>query len=442
MHQMFSQAVIVLSAVMAVTLLSVGQSSAVTLNVKDYGALADGKSDATAAFQKALDAAAKERGSTVYAPAGTYLVAGTIRVPPGATLKGDYSGPGGLHGTILLATGGKGKTEGPGCIVLSGGSGVRNIAIRYPEQTSDAKKPIPYPYAITADGYTRMEDIFLHNPYQGINLDGAHANVVRNIWGEPLKIGINVDHCYDISRIENVHFWPHFTLDKPLRAWVQQNGTAFQFGRSDWQYCFNTFCFGYHTGYRFYRTGEVKPNPQVTYPAGATNGNFVGIGADKCAIAIDVEDSFNIGVSITNGEFAPFGVTDSRGVLLRKGNTGNLTLVNCNFWAVPATLIEVQDGSLNLSACNIHEWAVAREGQPAMIAAGGRLNVNGCTFNRGGKLAILDGANTRAIFSGNMGTDPLTVVNHIGGRAVFAANNPGIKVVAGATPTPKAKRDG
>ena len=407
-------------------LLICGLSSfAATFNVRDFGAAADGKTDDAPAFQKALGAAAKEPGNTAFAPTGRYLIAGTVTVPANTTLRGEYPGQGRQRGTILLATGGKGKADGPGCIVLTGASGVRGIAIEYPEQSAEAREPIPYPYAITAGGDSRIEDIFLLNAYQGINLDGAHANLVRGIWGEPLKVGINADHIYDISRIENVHFWPYFTLNKPLRSWVQQNGVAFQFGRSDWQYCLNTFSYGYHVGYRFYTSLEVKDKG---WPGGQTNGNFLGIGADCAGICIDVEDSFCIGVSITNGEFGPFGGSDTRGVFLRKGNTGNLTLVNCNFWAVTNVVAEVQSGSLNLSACNVHEWAVTTKEAPCFLLGGGRLNVNNCTFNRGGLLATLDGPDSRAIFTGNMGKDPLHVVDRIGDRALFGVNNPAITV--------------
>ncbi len=30
-----------------------------------------------------------------------------------------------------------------------------------------------------------------------------------------------------------------------------ENGEAFIFARSDWQYVLNTFCFGYNVGYKF-----------------------------------------------------------------------------------------------------------------------------------------------------------------------------------------------
>lgn len=411
------------SGLAALGVISSAICSADTLNVMRYGAKADGVTDDTQAFMKAIDKAAKKQGSTVYAPLGTYLISGTITVPLGVTLKGDYPGQGRQRGTIFLATGNKGKSDGNGCIVLTAASGLRGIAFEYPDQNAEAKTPIKYPYTITAGPDSRIEDIFLYNSYQGINLDGSHGNLVRNIWGEPLKVGINADHIYDISRIENVHFWPYFTLSKPLRTWVQNNGIAFQFGRSDWQYCVNTFCYGYHTGYRFYRSADVEGK----LPGGKTNGNFVGIGADKVVYGIDVEDSFSIGVSVTNGEFAPFGAGDSRGIYMRKGNTGNFTLVNCNFWAVASAVAEVQDGSLNMSACNIQEWALLEKENPCFIVGNGRLNVNSCTFNKGGYLALLEGDNTKAVFGGNTSPEPLRITNKINNRLMVWTNNPSIE---------------
>lgn len=406
----------------------VAAASAATFPVKDFGAAADGVTDDTAAFQKALQRAAEVKGSTVFAPAGRYLIAGSLEIPAHTTLSGEYRGPGRQRGTVLLSKFGKGRADGPGCIVATaGGCGVRGICIEYPDQSAEAAEPVPFPYAIQAGPDARIEEIFLYNAYQGINLDGAHASLVRNIWGEPLKTGIHADHIYDICRIENVHFWPYFTLNRPLRGWVQANGVAFEFGRSDWQYTFNTFCYGYRVGYRFFASKEVK---EKAYPGGLTNGNFVGIGADCVGVALDIQDSFNIGISITNGEFAPFGGTNCYGVLLHDGNSGNITLVNCNFWAVAETLAEVRGGSLSLVGCNIHEWnASKKENWPAIRVTNGRLNVTGCTFNSGGLLAELQGLSTRASFTNNMGSATLRVISRIGDRGVFSANNPPFVVV-------------
>ncbi len=400
--------------------------AAQVFSVLDYGAKADGVTDDTPAFTRAFEAAKAAGGGVVYAPQGRYLIAGTLNVPPRVVLQGDYVGPAGLSGTILLATFGEGRSDGPGCIVMHGGNcAVRNLAIDYPRQRADAEAPIPYPYAIKVAAYSSVEHVFLRNPYQGLDLSYAHMDLVRDVSGEPLAIGLNADHIHDISRLENIHFWPYFTLGKPLRQWVQDHGVAFQFGCSDWQYCFNTFCYGYHTCYRFFKSEPEKPGSKAPL---TTNGNFVGIGADRCVIGVDVEAAFAIGVSITNGMFAPFGASDSRAIWLHKGNTGNLTFTNCNFWAVPDSLAEVEGGALTLSACNIHEWAVTHKAAPAFLLSGGRLKVEGCTFNQGGKLAVLKGETARASFVGNMGTEPSFLLNAIDERLVVSANNPPLTI--------------
>ena len=68
------------------------------------------------------------------------------------------------------------------------------------------------------------------------------------------------------------------------------------FGRSDWEYVFNTFAFGYAIGYHFINT-----------PTGQMNGNFLGIGADLSINAsVQVDASQAPGILITNGEFTAF----------------------------------------------------------------------------------------------------------------------------------------
>ena len=406
------------------------------LNVMDYGAKADGETNDQPAFVAAFKAATEQGKAIVYAPAGRYRMQAPVIVPAAVTLRGDYQGQGRQKGTILIVDCGKGEEQGTPFMILAGGSQARGLAFEYPEQSADATEPVPFPWTIKGNGDSRIEDIYLHNSYRGINLDGAHANLVRNVWGEPLRVGINVDHCYDISRIENVHFWPYFTLGKPLRNWVQANGVAFQFGRSDWQYCHNVFSFGYHTGFLFYPSQAIEEH---NYPGGTTNGNFVGIGADSCVIGIDVQAAFEIGVSIHNGLFAPFAAVETRGVRMQASNNGNLTLTNCNFWAVTSVLAEVNGGSLNMTACNIQEWAIHQPEKPAFVVNGGRLNVSSSSFNKGGYLALLEGEKSRANFMGNMGKDdPFQIVNRIGDRAVITGNNPMVELVD-TPPTPPKK---
>jgi polygalacturonase len=71
------------------------QSPAAALNVRAFGALGDGKTKDTAAFQRALDACAAAGGGEVLVPAGNYIIGSielksntTLRLEKGANLNG------------------------------------------------------------------------------------------------------------------------------------------------------------------------------------------------------------------------------------------------------------------------------------------------------------------------------------------------------------------
>ena len=86
---------------------------------------------------------------------------------------------------------------------------------------------------------------------------------------------------YDIGRIEDVHFNPWYSDGHPFYYWQTTHGRAFVFGRSDWEYVFNTFAFAYAIGYHF-----------IERETGSMNGNFLGIGMDAATNAsVQVDQS-------------------------------------------------------------------------------------------------------------------------------------------------------
>ena len=58
------------------------------LNVRDFGAVGDGKKDDTAAFVAAMKAAGSTGGNTVFIPPGNYLIHDTLDVPENVVLEG------------------------------------------------------------------------------------------------------------------------------------------------------------------------------------------------------------------------------------------------------------------------------------------------------------------------------------------------------------------
>ncbi len=394
-------------------------------SVRDYGALGDGKTDETAAFQKALDIAAQAGGGVVYAPRGNYFFAGHLNIPNAVTLKGIWESVpahNGIRdrglpkptddGTTLLVTENRGKEDGPAFITLNNNSTLKGVVLFYPEQ-DPAEEPAAYPWCIAMRGKNpAVLAVEMLNPYNGIDASRNERHLIRDVQGQPLRRGVYVDSIYDIGRIENVHFNPWWSLKPKLFAWQQQNGEAFIFGRSDWQYVFNTFCFGYNIGYKFAQT-----------KAGVCNGNFLGIGADDCFTALTVENCASMGLLISNGEFVSFHGPDPTMVRVEKTNSGSVRFVNCAFWG-PCKQIAKLDGrgTVGFSDCIFMQWDSKNEGRPALQVGGGTVLVRACEFQQNKPQIELGEAVRRAVISENIINGKLNVTNH-SSRAVIITNN-------------------
>ena len=374
-------------------------------SVLEFGALGDAKKDNTAAFQKALDHVHAQGGGTVAVPAGQYLFKGHLDLPSETALVGSYAGPpAGFYGpakwdgragkgTVLLPTEGRGKPDGPAFISALGvSSTVRGLAIYYPEQFISAAEPTPYPWTIQSIGRPpsnpadsgdstaglSVMDVNISNAYQGLSLGRRHY--VARLYGFPILTGIYVDRCQDIGRIENVHFvwsfWPEGAANLRILAWIQNHGTAFTFGRSDWQYVFNTFSWGYRIGYHFVQT-----------PSGTCNGNFLGIGADASVEALRVDAAQPAsGLLITNGEFVGQMGADSQGFVVGPKNVGQVVMNNCGFWGPSNRIGTIQGtGPVSLIGCNFQAWDKHGRGEPAILCDGAPTTVMGCQFLAPGK---------------------------------------------------------
>jgi len=402
-----------------------GESIPGMLNVRDYGAKGDGQSDDTAAFQKAMDAAAKAGGGTVMAPRGAYFFAGHLEVPAAVTLSGIWQSVpahNGLRdrgfpkptddGTTFLVTEGAGSESGPAFITLNTNSTLKGVVVFYPKQKPD-DVPSPYPYAIAMRGKNpAVLDVELLNPYSGIDASRNERHLIRNVQGQPLRRGIFVDAIYDIGRIENVHFNPWWSNSPKLMAWQMANGEAFILARSDWQYMLNTFCFGYNVGYKF-----------IQSRTGSCNGNFLGLGADDCWRAVVVEQSAPFGLLITNGEFVSFHGPDPTMVEVVKGHSGSVRFVNCAFWGPCQQIAKIAGkGTVGFSDCTFVQWDSKGTGRHALQVESGAVLVRGCEFRANGPQVELGEAVDRAVITDNLIAGWAQITNHSKGSVQIANN--------------------
>jgi hypothetical protein len=390
-----------------------------------FGAVGDGKTDDTAAFQKALNTASEAGGGVVYASRGNYFFDGYLNVPNAVTLAGVWQSVpahNGIRdrglpkptddGTTFLVTAGAGSEDGPAFITLNTNSTLKGVVLYYPEQNVD-EEPKPYPWAIAMRGKNpAVLAVEMLNPYNGIDATQNERHLIRDVHGQPLRRGIMVDAIYDIGRIENVHFNPWWSTKPKLLRWQMENGEAFIFGRSDWQYVYNTFCFGYKIGYKFIRT-----------KAGVCNGNFLGIGADDCYTALVVEQCAPYGLLITNGEFVSFHGPDPTMIEIAESNTGSVRFVNCAFWGPCNQIAKIAGtGTVGFGDCTFVQWGGQDGTRPAIRAQSGTVLVRGCEFRQSRPQIQLAEEVTRAIIAENVFTGPERIINQSKGNVQLGLN--------------------
>jgi hypothetical protein len=252
----------------------------------------------------------------------------------------------------------------------------------------------------------------LLNPYNGIDATDNERHLIRDVQGQPLRRGILVDAIYDIGRIENVHFNPWWSGKSKALEWQKQNGEAFVFGRTDWQYVLNTFCFGYNVGYKFIQT-----------PSGVCNGNFLGIGADDCYSALVVEQSAVMGLLISNGEFVSFHGPDPTMVEIKPANEGSVRFVNCAFWGPCHQIAKIAGrGTVGFSDCTFVQWDSKKENRPALRVESGSVLVRGCEFQANKPQVELGEKVRRAVITDNLITGKVRVANRSKGQVTISNN--------------------
>jgi len=350
------------------------------VNAGDYGTVGDGRADDTQALQAALNVAA-EGPPVCYLPPGKYRIEGALVVPPGVTLCGASGGvPHSEHpiGPVLLAYGGRGDAGGDPLITPKPNGAARNLLIHYPEQS--VPDVAAYPWSIRADGeLCQITDVTLTNPYQALDLGTCwnELHTVRNVFACPLNIGVYVDQCTDIGRLENVHFNPNFwTRMAPelggkvntgeIKPYLEQNLVGFKIGKTDWEYISNSFVIFPRIGFHFDDFGH-----------GAGNAVITQSGGDICPVAVRVDRvQSHAGVQFVNGQFMAT-------IEVGEANEGPVKFGNCGFWGTPETrshVVKHGPSTLTLQGCHFTRWDVDGTGAPCVVADGGRLIVNACDF--------------------------------------------------------------
>jgi hypothetical protein len=401
-----------------------------------YNAVGDGVTDNTKAFQDALHQAGEgHAGGKVFVPRGHFLISGTLRFRPNVTLEGvwDFSpnspqfwGPldskEKLPGSVLLATGGEGDAEGEPFISLHANCAVKGLIIYYPNQIK-ANPPKPYPWTVAVNesgaDHCTILNVLMVNPYQAVNFGraGSGRHFIQNLYAYPLFRGLLVDQCYDIGRIENVHFWPFWGYtgdDDPVGQFVSENAEAFIFGRTDWEYVNNCFAIFYKVGFHFLKRDSGPGNVLLTQS-----------GSDIGPYAVLVDDcQSHAGISFSNSQL--FGR-----IKVSETNTGPVRFTGCGFFGAtrekefqePIHFDVAGTGHVSVENCHFITLDPKNTARTNIRAAGGGLSVMNSLFMDVGRTNFaLEPGLRSAIIVGNTFRGVQTIVNNSQANAQIGLN--------------------
>lgn len=349
-----------------------GQNFYKTFNAKTYNVVGDSSTNDTTNLQAALTAASGAGALDVILPPGQYQLTGQISVPANVRLVGFSSG---THprpesgnwtpsrnvdytkGTVIRCTADAGNEGGTPCITLGQNAALEGVSIYYPNQSPTAGTPTGYPWAISFAGMdARVERIELVNPYKGIYVGNfSHRATVRDVVGQPIKTGIEVDKNLDVTRLEDIHFVPNWSYasgdtnglggtDNGPFTWSKANGTAFLLKRADSLIVSNVFALGYNSGVRFERSAGSEDNGSAN---GTTYGDFTNISMDVCNSCIDIADiSATQGVSFTNVSLVAYHGTNPTGIRVRPTNAGKAQFRNVKVWGGATNSFNIEGSGL------------------------------------------------------------------------------------------------
>lgn len=226
-------------------------------HVRDYGAIGNGVADDGPAIQAAINAmklvggGVLQFGPRIYRIASPIVINGVTVILQGA---GFTEGPNESNGTWIRIDQ-TGFTPFTFSGTMARGSVVRDIAVRqYHAAASATWVPTDYDYVFRVQdclGAVDFENVYLVAVNRGIWCDNSGRMSIKRLRGQVFTRGVEVDRCYDICRLEHVHFWTFNTSDGNIVTWQQNNQDALVFRRVDGVFLDDIFVLGARSTLRF-----------------------------------------------------------------------------------------------------------------------------------------------------------------------------------------------
>jgi hypothetical protein len=353
----------VLGAALPAAAAGPGGEHGAVLNVRDFGAVGDGKADDTAAFHNALAAASKfHSGRTVLVPGGAYRLTAPLTVR-NQLLLGQAAGgwpadsrP--LPGLLPDMP----STEA--CVIADSGASLHGLSFAFVSKT-DPNRDYGPGVVVKGNGVS-LTNLTFHNPTEGIMWDGVsnigRLNIENVFIVNAKKCGVSVAHTMDVSTLRNIEVWNY-------ESGMVNTSTGFRLGQNDEIRLAHCAVVSAAIGFHFIET--LHPDGRLA----GTWGGMDNCSVDSSAVAIRIDAANSL--RIHGGSLW----AHSHGVELT--GRGHVVLTGMDIRANGGHGLLVKDcDSLTVSGClfkkNGPNWPNAAKVQ----LEGGRSTViTGCTFD-------------------------------------------------------------
>ncbi len=351
------------------------------VSVKDFGAVGDSNgttgngADDTVAFQSAINyIKASGGGYSLYVPEGTYRLTLRLLIDSAVRVVGEGCSP----YVTLPGTRGNGSWlyfdhTGKG-LQVDGTAALAGVAFEHFGTFRNQPTPAPG-WAPTAHDYdiyvdnadTTIDEVVLLNPTKGFKLTNTNYGrlTIKRLRGQPLQIGIDIDECYDLPQISNVHFWPYWKDDANVHAYTLANLSAFYLQRVDNPQLVNIFTIYAKAGIQIHQSAAGTVSKLVLTNADFDRG-VVGIWFDSSVTAVTSSKITNVSTQ------AEAGVSSTTAILIDGANI-NLQLENISLDSCSNNALRVGGSGnyLSIGNCSVDNYNVSGIGFPAFEANNG-----------------------------------------------------------------------
>ncbi len=368
---------------LALTIASAANAqTADAVSVRDHGAIGDGVTDDTAAFEAAIDAAA-DMGGYVYVPSGEYRVTRPLTLE-GIGMTGPAVGawPADIDALPAILPM---HHDGPAVHLLAGGS-VQGLDITYDWQGGE---PEDGPPAILISGIgCLVRDMRIRYAWDGILTDGMHnvgrLNIQDVFMVSVRNVGVRVTGTWDVPALRNIEVWNMGPVPRPL-----EQGIGFHLGKNDLIRVTDCFAFAMGTGFL------IEDEIEGLEIEGGTWGVLTGCSTDYCPVGVHVRGGNT--VSISGGTFWEHGQS-----LIVDGEEARVRLTGAELKSNGAPAVEVRAADhVVITGCSLIRNMEGYDA-PAVVWSGGRLVLQGNMIEARGAGVVIEEGRGAGLIQGNL----------------------------------------